>query len=67
MAVVAVVLFGVGIVAFDRRDLGSISAIPVPSMPGALLGVRGPTGRAFGERLPLALAWGIGLARVRRC
>jgi putative exporter of polyketide antibiotics len=31
-------------------------------MPGALLGVRGPTGRSFGERLPMALAWGIGLA-----
>ena len=62
VALVTVVLFGVGIVAFDRRDLGSSSAIPVPAMPGALLGVRGPTGRAFGERLPLGLAWGIGLA-----
>jgi ABC-2 type transport system permease protein len=62
VAVIAMVLFAVGIVAFDRRDLGSTSAIPVPSMPGALLGTRGPTGRAFGERLPIALAWGIGLA-----
>jgi ABC-2 type transport system permease protein len=62
VAVIAVALFGVGIVAFSERDLGSSSAIPIPSMPGALLGVRGPTGRAFGERLPLALAWGIGLA-----
>ena len=62
VAVIAVVLFAVGIVAFDRRDLGSSSAIPVPSMPAALLGVRGPTGRAFGERLPLGLAWGTGLA-----
>ena len=62
VAVVAGVLFVAGIVAFDRRDLGSSSAIPVPSMPGALLGVRGPVSRAFGERLPLGLAWGIGLA-----
>jgi ABC-2 type transport system permease protein len=61
-AVIAVVLFGVGVVAFDRRDLGSTSAIPVPAMPGALLGTRGPCGRSFGERLPMALAWGIGLA-----
>jgi ABC-2 type transport system permease protein len=59
--VVAVVLFAVGIVAFDRRDLGSTSAIPLPAMPAALLGVRGPVGRSFGERLPLALAWGLGL------
>jgi putative exporter of polyketide antibiotics len=30
-------------------------------MPAALLGVRGPAGRSFGERLPLAIAWGLGL------
>jgi ABC-2 type transport system permease protein len=62
VAIIAIVLFAVGIEAFDRRDLGSTSAIPVPAMPGMLLGVRGPVRRAFGERLPLALAWGIGLA-----
>ena len=62
VAIVAAVLFAVGVVAFDRRDLGSTSAIPMPAMPGALLGVRGPTGRSFGERLPQALAWGLGLA-----
>ena len=62
VAAITIVLFAVGIVAFDRRDLGSTSAIPMPSMPKVLLGVRGPASRAFGERLPLALAWGIGLA-----
>jgi ABC-2 type transport system permease protein len=62
VAVVTVTLFVVGVVAFDRRDLGVTSAIPIPAMPGALLGVRGPTGRSFGERLPQALAWGLGLA-----
>jgi ABC-2 type transport system permease protein len=62
VALIAAALFVVGVVAFDRRDLGSSSAIPIPAMPGALLGVRGPTGRSFGERLPMALAWGIGLA-----
>jgi ABC-2 type transport system permease protein len=62
VAIIAIALFAVGIVAFDRRDLGSTSAVPMPSMPKALLGVRGPASRAFGERLPLALAWGIGLA-----
>lgn len=62
VAIVVAVLFAVGVWAFDRRDLGSTSAIPVPAMPGALLGVRGPTGRSFGERLPQALAWGLGLA-----
>jgi ABC-2 type transport system permease protein len=62
VAVVTVVLFVLGIIAFDRRDLGSTSAIPTPSLPGALLGVRGPIGRAFGERLTGAMAWGLGLA-----
>jgi ABC-2 type transport system permease protein len=62
VAIVAVVLFAVGIIAFDRRDLGATSAIPAPAMPQALLGVGGPGRRALGERLPLALAWGIGLA-----
>ena len=61
VAAVAVAFFAVGIVAFDRRDLGTTSAIPLPAMPEALLGVRGPAGRSFGERLPLALAWGLGL------
>jgi len=65
VAVVTVILFAVGVVAFDKRDLGSTSAIPMPAMPGALLGVRGPTGRSFGERLPQALAWGIGLGLFR--
>ena len=62
VAIVTLTLFAVGVVAFDRRDLGVTSAIPIPAMPGALLGVRGPVGRSFGERLPQALAWGLGLA-----
>jgi ABC-2 type transport system permease protein len=62
VAAVTAALFAVGVVAFDRRDLGVTSAIPIPAMPGALLGVRGPAGRSFGERLPQALAWGLGLA-----
>ncbi len=62
VAILAVVMFAIGIEAFQRRDLGTASAIPVPAMPETLLGTSGPTRRAFGERLPLGLAWGIGLA-----
>ena len=61
LAVIAVVLYAVGTEVFQRRDLGVTSAIPMPAMPGVLLGTRGPIGRAFGERLPLAIAWGLGL------
>ena len=60
-AVVAVVLFAVGIELFARRDLGVTSRIPWPSFPEASLGLGGPTSRSLGERLPLALAWGIGI------
>jgi len=34
----------------------------LPTLPGTVLGVRGLTTRGFGEQLPRALAWGIGMA-----
>jgi ABC-2 type transport system permease protein len=58
---VTVVLFAVGVEAFARRDLGVMNGIPVPGLPRATLGLRGPVGRAFGDQLPLALGWGIGI------
>ena len=42
VAVVAVVLFVVGVEAFARRDIGATSPIPTPSLPRALVGLRGP-------------------------
>jgi ABC-2 type transport system permease protein len=57
----AVALFAVGVEAFARRDLGATSAVPLPRLPGALLGLRGPYGRSVSERLPTAVAWGVGL------
>ena len=61
VAVVAVALLAVGIEAFARRDVGASSSIRTPGLPAVTLGLREPVGRAFGERLPLALAWGVGL------
>lgn len=61
VAVVAVVLLAVGVYAFVRRDIGETHAIPTPNLPRSLVGLRGPAGRAAGENLPAALAWGIGL------
>jgi ABC-2 type transport system permease protein len=61
VAVVAVVLFAIGTEAFVRRDLAATSAVPTPSLPRALVGLRGPASRATGEILPSALAWGIGI------
>jgi ABC-2 type transport system permease protein len=58
----AVVLFlFIGTEAFVRRDIGATSAVPTPSLPRALVGIGGPAARSFGNGLPTALAWGLGL------
>jgi len=61
LAVIALALLAIGIETFTRRDLGATSAIPTPELPTLALGVRGPISRAFGERLPFAVAWGFGI------
>jgi ABC-2 type transport system permease protein len=61
VAIVAIVLFAVGVELFARRDLGLTSRVPWPGIPAALLGLRGPTSRSLGERLPLAVSWGFGI------
>jgi ABC-2 type transport system permease protein len=59
--IVSAVLLAIGVEAFARRDVGVITAIRTPRLPRVLLGVRGPVSRSFGDLLPSALAWGIGL------
>lgn len=62
VAVVAVVLFAVGIEAFARRDLGLGSRVGGgPGVPDAMPGLRGPFSRSFAERLPAAVVWGAGI------
>jgi ABC-2 type transport system permease protein len=61
VALVAAVLLAIGVEAFARRDLGAAGALQLPGLPGALLGLRGPVSRSFGDRLPTGLAWGLGL------
>ncbi len=60
-AVACAILLGIGVEAFARRDVGVTIAIPWPGLPRALVGVRGPLRRTFGDLLPSALAWGIGV------
>jgi ABC-2 type transport system permease protein len=62
VGVVAVVFLAIGFELFSRRDLGITLGVGLPQLPAWVLGVRGPTSRAFGDQLPRALAWGIGLA-----
>ena len=61
VAVTAIALFAIGIEAFVRRDIGATTAIPSPRLPRALVGLHGPTGRTFGNNLPVAVSWGLGL------
>ena len=61
VAAVVAALIVVGIEAFARRDIGVTTALPAPSLPRPLLGLRGPIGRAFSTNLGSALAWGIGV------
>jgi ABC-2 type transport system permease protein len=51
----------VGVVAFERRDLGQVGSLRVPAMPRAMLGVSGPLLRSLSERLTAGLAWGAGI------
>jgi ABC-2 type transport system permease protein len=61
VGVVAAVFLAIGVEAFRRRDLGVTTGFGLPQLPADVLGVRGPISRAFGDQLPRALAWGIGL------
>ena len=61
LAALVVVLLVVGVVAFERRDVGRTIRVPAPHLPQSLVGLRGPLGRTFGERIPTAAAWGLGI------
>jgi ABC-2 type transport system permease protein len=64
LALVPIILIPVGIVTFSRRDIGATTEAPVRlpgRTPSIAVGLGGPTSRSFAERLPLALAWGLGV------
>jgi ABC-2 type transport system permease protein len=62
VGVVAVIFLVIGVEVFSRRDLGVTAGLSLPALPKDVLGVRGPVARAFGDQLPRALAWGLGMA-----
>jgi len=64
VAAVAVVLLAIGVELFNRRDLGVTLGWSLPHLPGWVLGVRGPVSRAFGEQLPRATWWGLGMGLI---
>ena len=64
VGIFAVAFLAIGVLLFGRRDLGVTVGLSLPGLPAAVLGVRGPTSRAFGDQLPRALGWGIGLGLI---
>jgi ABC-2 type transport system permease protein len=61
VGVVGVAFLAIGLETFTRRDMGTTAGLGLPQLPSAVLGVRGPLSRAFGDQLPRALSWGFGL------
>ena len=61
LAVLTTAVLALGVVAFERRDVGSTIRLPAPRLPGFLLGVRDPLGRTFAERLRASAMWGIAI------
>jgi ABC-2 type transport system permease protein len=61
VGVVAAAFMAIGVELFSRRDLGVTSGIGLPQLPAGVLGLRGPISRSFGDQLPRALAWGVGI------
>ena len=61
VALVTLLFLVIGVEAFVGRDIGTTSAVPTPSLPRVLVGLGGPAARSFGNGLPTALAWGLGL------
>ncbi len=64
LGILGVALCAVGVELFARRDLGVTAGLSLPPLPAPVLGVQGPTTRAFGDQLPRALSWGIGLGLI---
>lgn len=52
-----------GALLFRIRDIGVTVRLATP-FPRIRLGLRGVTGRSFADRLPVALAWGIGIGAM---
>lgn len=60
LAVVAAALFAVGVLTFRSRDIGITTSIGL-GLPRVGFGLGGVLGRSFAERLPVGLAFGVGL------
>jgi ABC-2 type transport system permease protein len=61
LAGVDVVLFAIGVVAFNRRDIGSVANVGWLRLPSLPAGIGGPFRRQLADRAGVAIAWGLGI------
>lgn len=61
LAAVIVILLTVGVLAFERRDLGDAGALRWLRLPSLPAGVGGPFTRQLADRAATAIAWGVGI------
>jgi polyether ionophore transport system permease protein len=61
LAVVDIVLLGIGVVVFGRRDLGAVAPLRWLRIPGLPRGTSGPFTRLLSDLTPAALGWGGGV------
>jgi ABC-2 type transport system permease protein len=64
MALLAAVTAGflaIGVVAFERRDLGDSAALRWLRLPSLPAGIGGPFARQLADRAGIAIAWGVGV------
>jgi ABC-2 type transport system permease protein len=61
LALVDVVLLAIGVIVFDRRDIGAVAPLRWLRIPGLPRGTSGPFTRLSSDLAPGALAWGAGV------
>ena len=61
LAGVDVALLAVGVLAFERRDIGSVANLGWLRIPSLPAGVGGPLRRQLADRSGVAIAWGVGI------
>jgi ABC-2 type transport system permease protein len=61
LAAVTAALFAVGLIAFERRDIGDSTALRWLRLPALPAGIGGPFRRQLADRTGIAIAWGAGI------
>lgn len=61
LGLLTVGLMAIGVLAFERRDLGDSTALSWLRLPSLPAGIRGPLTRQLADRTAVAIGWGIGI------